>query len=237
MTTQATKTQQFTGGPTAAQKGIIHELCSKFELIDPSQISFDGDDTTPIFDYEANSILSIELTDIKHLDCEIVDRDIAQAEIGDFTGTRCTAKCTVTLPDGRTRSVTETAYVGEEINGRKLATVREADGIAQNRASRRGIRSVGVNLWNSILKFLRTGQKATGNTEIDPRNTFYSEIHVIAEEIGLIVNGDRSRYEEFIAEEFKGITSSSELDDQQIVVLRDLLRSVRRSMRLSQQVV
>lgn len=225
MTTQAT-TPAFTGsaahGAEALARGqqqlIIDELV-RVHGLDPSQISFDGNDLTPIFDYEAVSTLTLKLTDIQDIECWIVDRSFN-------AGKASTAKCRITLPDGRTRTVEETVEVGEVVNGRTLETSRDTDGMAQNRAVRRGIRSVGINLWRAHQAFMRNGQIANGSTDADPRNTLYSEIHALAEKIGLIVGQERSNYEAFIAEQFSGITSAKDLDDSQLVWLRNTLRAM-----------
>lgn len=227
-----TNTQQFTG-PNANQQRIIDELCTVHGL-DPSQISFDGIDDTPIFDYEAVCILSLKLTDIRDLDCSIIDRTIYQPE-GESPAQVSTAKCVVTLPDGRTRSVQETAFCGEVAGGYKVETVRDADGLAQNRASRRGIRSVGINLWRAHQAFMRDGQKANGSTDINPRQTFYNEIHVLAEKIGLIIDGNRDQYEYYLAESFGGITSAKDLSDEQLVILRNSLRAMASALSRSNQ--
>lgn len=216
-------TQQFTGGLTQRQQEIVSELCSVHGL-DPAQISFDAFDDTPIFDYEAVSTLSLKLTDIKDIDATIVDRRIE--DVGGVPTSVSKAKCIVTLPDGRTRSVEETAYVGEEAGGYRIATTRDADGMAQNRAVRRGVRSVGINLWRAHQAYMRSGQRAAGTTDADPRQPLYAEVHVLAGKLDLIVDGDRTLYESFIAESFGGVTSAKDLNDLQLVQLRNSLRAM-----------
>lgn len=217
-------TQTYTGNDQ--QKRIVEELC-RVHSLDPSQVSFEGDSDTPIFDYEAISTLSLRLTDIKDLDCGITDRNVVQMEIGDFTGTRITATCRVTLPDGRSRSVEATATVGEILApGLQIATVADAEGVAQNRAARRGIRSVGVNLWRAHQAFMRNGERAAGTTDNDPRAPAYREIHVLAEKLDLIVDGDRKAFDHYLAEMFDGVTSKTDLNDIQLQQLITSLRAM-----------
>lgn len=202
---------------TPAQQSIVAELCLTHDL-DPSQISFDGDALVPIFDYEAVSSLSLRVTDIKDIDVYISERD--------DTG-RSTAKCTVTLPSGQTRSVEDSAELGEVTgSGRKIETIRDADGIAQNRASRRGIRSVGVNLYNAHKAFIKFGGIAKGTTAGDPRAPNYREIHVLAEELDLITEGDKTVYQNYLAALFAGVESSKDLDDLQLHQLLVNLRAM-----------
>ncbi len=213
------KKQQYTN----AQLTLVQELCLMYGLM-PDQISFEGNDITPIFDYEAVGCLSLKLTDIHTIACEISGRD------DDGTST---AKCTVTLPDGRSRIAEESAAIGEKLgNGVVIETAREADGIAQNRAVRRGIRSVGVNLYKSHLQFKEKGEITSGTMKADPRQPIYAEIHIRAAELDLIVDGDKSKYEEHIAELYDGRTSAADLNDLE---LQGLLRSFRSLARLSKQ--
>src|SRR5688572_26727066 len=107
---------------TQDQLQIVNELCSVHGL-DPSQISFEGDALNPIFDYEAVCALSLKLTDIKTIDCEIKASENIIRSVG---------VCTVILMDGRSRTVEDSAEIGELLgNGEKIESRRDADGIAQ----------------------------------------------------------------------------------------------------------
>lgn len=208
---------------THEQAAIVKELCEVHEL-DATQIGFEDDSsTTPIFDYEAVCALSLRLTDIQHIDCSIIDHGDADAEL-------ITAKCTVTVPDGRTRSCEGSAQLLERLkDGNIIETYQQAAAIAQARAVRRGIRSVGINLWNAHRKFMQTGEVVAGHTRHDPRSPLYSEIHILATELDLIVDGDKKRYQEFIAENYDGRTSARDLSD---IELHRLLISFRSLTRL-----
>lgn len=201
---------------TPQQNEIVKEICTIHSL-QPEQISFDGNEPTPIFDYEAVCFLTLKLTDIHDIECWITDRD---------PGTQIsTAKCKVTLVDGRTRTSEDSAVFYEQLeNGMVIDSIRKADSIAQNRAVRRGIRSVGINLFNAHRHYIATGKIATGHTDHDPRLSNYREIHVLAQEVGLIVDGDKTAYRAFIAESFEGIESSKDLND---IDLHRLLASLR----------
>lgn len=200
--------------------------------LQPEQISFDGEDLNPIFDYEAVSFLCLKLTDIKDIDSRISTR---QADETQFLST---AVCQVTLPDGRSRTVQDSAAIGEELgNGVKIENVRQADSTAMNRAVRRGIRSVGVNLYNAHKKFKETGEIVSGQSiPANPRSAALSELHALAGECGLIFNGDRSKYEKFIADSYEGQTSSEQLNDLDFQRLLIQLRAMARHARSMQKV-
>ncbi len=199
------------------QFAIVDDLCRSHGL-EPAQISFDGDGLTPIFDYVAVSALSLKLTDIKDLTLEITNRDDASRFVS-------VARCTVTLPDGRSRTVEDSAEVGELIHGDEtVTTLRDADGMAQNRAARRGIRSVGIDLWRAHRQWKDTGSAAAGRDDFDPRKNLGREIHALSDEIGYA----RDDYEAIIAENFDGRVSTSELTEEELTRFATLLRAIRR---------
>jgi hypothetical protein len=204
---------------SSEQLRIVRELSDAHGL-DHTQISFDGPDLMPIFDYEAVCTLSLKLTDIAHISAVIRPSDPLRPNTS-------IATCTVDLADGRGRTVEDSADIGERLaNGVVIETAREADGIAQNRAVRRGIRSVGVNLWFAHRRFLDTGSPASGHLGHDPRYVLYREIHALAAKIGLIVGGDKNGYEQFIAESFGGRISSLDLNDAELRQLGASLRAI-----------
>lgn len=200
---------------TLEQQPIVNEIC-KLHGLEPEQISFEGKELTPIFDYEAVCALSLKLTDIQAIDCQIKSNPLTTFPdklpvLGSI------AVCTVILPDGRSRTVEDSAEVGEEIApGLKIETRRDADGMAQNRAVRRGIRSVGINLYNAHRLFVKTGSIAQGHTRHDPRLPNYNEIHALATELDLIVGADKTAYRRLMAELCDGVESSKDLNDIQL---------------------
>lgn len=211
---------------TEKQQQIVNEFVQHHGL-EPDQISFEGAETTPILDYEAISALSLKLTDITDIDVSIVER----------AGEIITARCIVTLPDGRTRRVEETAYAAEKLpNGGVIDSQRLCEQVALSRATRRGIRAVGINLYNAHKKFMETGEIVAGHTKHDPRYSDYLEIHVLAYKLGLkkkvTVDGkmveDRAEYERTLAEQFDGRISAKDLNDMEIMRWKLFLRTISR---------
>lgn len=211
-----------------SQMKIISDLCQTHGL-DPLQISFEGDDLNPIFDYEAVSLLSLKLTDIAAIDTSHIVRD---HETG-----RSTCRCRVDLPDGRDRTVSDSAAIGDIMHdSTAIETVRQADAVARARASRLGIRSVGINLFQAHQRFMETGQVAASHLRHDPRAAQLTELHALAAEIGLIKGSDRSNYESFVAESFDGATSSKDLNDLDFQRLISQLRAMARHARTLRKV-
>ena len=208
---------------THDQLMIIKDLVATHEGLDESQISFDGNDVTPIFDYPAISYLRLKLTDIKDLDAWITDR----SEHG-----RVTAKCIVILSDGRSTSVEASAQIGEVLgNGEHIDSVHFAESMAQARAGRLAIRSVGINLYLAHKSFVKSGDVTNGNASLDPRLPQYREIHMLAENLGFINGSDKTEYRMFLAETFSGKVTSKDLDDLEIQRLLATLRQLDRIRR------
>jgi hypothetical protein len=91
---------------TPEQLAIQQEICQTHDL-DADQISFEGTDPAPIFNYEAICLLSLKLTDIQDIDCFVTERDPTEK--------RVTVKCRITLPDARTRGVEASAELSEPL--------------------------------------------------------------------------------------------------------------------------
>lgn len=208
---------------THDQHETVRELAEMHGL-DPGQISFEGEDPTPIFDFEAVCLLSLKLTDIQDVTCEISERD--------FESQIVTARCSVRLPDGRTRVCEDSARLHEPFaDGGTIDSLRMADNVAQARAVRRGIRSVGINLWHAHKKYRESGAVANGHTRHDPRKPVYEEVHVLAANLGLIANGNKDAYKAFLAETFDGRSSARDLDDEDLQRFLILLRAMDRVKR------
>lgn len=205
---------------THEQHEIVSEL-STMHGLDPTQISFEGEDLTPIFDFEAVCLLSLKLTDIREIACEITNRD--------YDSQIVTARCSVRLPDGRTRVCEDSARMHETIgDGGTIDSLRMADNVAQARAVRRGIRSVGINLWHAHKKFKESGEGSSGHLRHDPRRPVYEEVHVLAGNLGLIDGGDKEAYKAFLAESYDGRTSARDLDDAELQRFLISLRAMNR---------
>jgi hypothetical protein len=196
------KTKTF----TLSQEQLVREFTDKF-AITREQVSFDGSSLDPIFDYDALSLLALELTDIPSI----------RVEPGDFNPMvgLATAMCQVTLIDGRKRETFGHAMVGEVLyDETTIADMGDALTMVRSRALRSGLRMVGFD----PVKALRAMQKdAAKPTEfVDLRNKQLARAHALGEELGYIVGDNKSAWQNQIATYFGGITSAGELNDLQL---------------------
>lgn len=198
------------------QYGEVHGL-------GPEQISFENDRSLdPIFDHNAVSTLSLRLTDIQ---------DIAPTKLV-CDGDNVTVLGSVSLPDGRTRGAVGSCSIGERIgNGELIETQAAAIGVATSRCFRQAIRNVGVNLHVAHQQFVETGEIAVSHTNVNPRAANYAELHILAAELDLIVDGDKSKYHKYLADNYEGRNSATKLNDIELQKLLTGFRSMARLRR------
>lgn len=206
---------------TPEQACIVKEYMDVYG-IEHTQISFDGIDARPIFDHNAISILSLRITDIE---------DISPTELHN-DGKVVTIFCKVTLPDGRSRGGIGSCAVGDMLpNGKKVDNDQVALGVATSRSFRQGIRNVGIDLHTAHRLFHQTGEIASSHTNRDPRAANYAELHILATEIGLIEDGDKTQYSLYLAENYNGKISAKDLDDIELQRLLTNFRSLANATR------
>ncbi len=206
---------------TPQQAVIVKEYVDIYGIT-PDQITFDGNDEKPIFDHNAISILSLRLTDIA---------DISPTEFLN-DGKVLTVFTKVTLPDGRSRGSIGSAAIGDTLpNGKKIDNEQVALGLATSRSFRAGIRNVGIDLHRAHCQYRDTGVYATSHLARDPRSANYAEIHILATEIGLIEDGDKTQYSLYLADNYEGRTSAKNLDDLELQKLLTSFRSLAKALR------
>lgn len=190
--------------------------------LEAGQINFDGKDTAPIFDHNAISILSLRVTDIADISPTGRQND----------GESVTVLGKVTLPDGRSRGCIGSCTIGETLaGGIRIDNDQAALGVATSRCFRQGIRNVGIDLHAAHLFFVKTGDIASSHTNRDPRASVYAEIHVMATELDLIIDGDKAKYREYLAENYDGRITAKDLDDLELQRLVSSFRSLTRLRR------
>ena len=208
---------------TIEQKQIVDDFVFTYGL-DQSQISFEGSNNVPIFDYEALNLLRLKLTDIQSVEFQPPTFNQGQGII--------TVSCLVTLPDGRTTQPLDSAVIGETMpDGGEIETYRQAQNVAQARALRRGIRSVGINLLRAHEQFKQTGKAVTGEP-LSLEDAERKEIQTLVRQLGLKTgsgkNENRQEYEKFLAEQFDGRTSTKDLNEAERNRLKITLRAMKR---------
>ena len=209
---------------TPEQAAIVKDYIETHGLR-ADQISFDGDNPTPIFDHNATSTLSLKLTDIQ---------DISPTAIED-NGTRATVFSRATLPDGRGRGGFGTCDIGEMLgNGQTVNNMQVALGVANSRSYSQSVRNVGVNLNEAHIRFKQTGEIAASHMQEHPRKAGNAEIKFLARELDLIVDDDEKKYREYLADNYEGRTSTSDLTDIEFQRLLINFRSMARLRREKQ---
>ncbi len=208
------------------QSELVAEFVATYNLSE-EQISFDGNSTEPIFDYEALNVLRLRLTDLQDTDPWIAERNETLGIV--------TAKCTVTLADGRTASDLGSAQLGEVMpDGGKIENFIQAQNVALARALRRGIRSAGVNLLKAHKQFLQTGEIVSGAADEETLSKIGREIHALAAEWGHIKGKDKSDYQSFIENVFgTGKRSTLDLNDIEKSQLANMYRQMLNSRNIA----
>lgn len=216
------------------QQQIADEFVSTYNF-EYSQISFEGDTTEPIFDYEALNVLRLRLTDIQMTEPEIVERNTMLGIV--------TAKCTAILPDARSASDLGSAQFatfdteqrqltqGEIMpDGSQIGSMLQAQNVALSRALRRAIRAVGVNLFKSHQEFKQSGSITLADIDEEFQSPVGKEIHKLAAEWGHISGKDKTQYQEFIERMFgSGKRSTLDLNDIEKSQLANIYRNMLKS--------
>jgi hypothetical protein len=202
---------------TLVQEQMVREFTDTYR-IKRDQISFDGESLDPIFDYDALSLLALELSDIPKI----------KVENGDFNPSvgLATAVCTVTLIDGRERETFASAMVGEVLfDGTVIEDLGSALNMTRSRALRIGLRSVGFD--PVVAHEQRKTAAAQPADFVDLRNSELAEIHMLGEELGYLLPEDEEKatWKNLIATYFRGQTSSGDLNDLQRSQFLGMLRA------------
>lgn len=205
---------------TPAQEQLVREFTEIYGL-ERSQISFDSDRPDPIFDFDALSLLSVKLSDIKAIrvvPCEVLITGLAASS------------CEVKLPDGRTRDFFGSALLGEVMpDGGTVDDIKQALDISQARSLRKGLRAVGWDPVRAHQDFLagRGTELGASPTAGNQRNAELAQAHILGQELGLIVGADKTRWQKLLAIWFNGKDSSATLNDNQRSQLLAILRSLK----------
>lgn len=202
---------------TLDQEALVHEFVTTYDL-SPEQISFDGESTEPIFDYEALNVLRLRLTDIHHTTLGIVERNESLGLV--------TVECTATLADGRSATDLGSAQFNEVLpDGSVVGSLLNAQNVALARALRRVIRAVGYNLLKAHKQYVQSGFISPAEIDEEFKSNIGKEIHALASEYGHIIGKEKTAYQNFMQNLF-GKSSTLELNDIQKSQLASIYRSM-----------
>lgn len=193
---------------TLAQSQIAQEFCQVYGFA-PSQISFEGEQTDPIFDFDALSLLALELTNHHDITVDFGD-------LNPVTGL-ATARCYVELADGRVRRVFGSCIVGDFMpDGSTISTLQQALTVARARSLRIGLRAVGFDPVRAHYEREKNGvvEDSPVSSEEQQRSNDLKQIHILAKEVGLIQEDNKTKYVRTL-ESFFNVTSSADLSPLQ----------------------
>lgn len=205
---------------TRDQRAIMKEFCETYGFT-PDQVGFDGESTTPIFDFDALSVLSLRLCNVP---------EIAVSFVGFETANMATSSVRVRLANGAVREFFAVAQMGELMhNGEPVVDATQAANLSRGRALRVGLRAATFDPVKAHAAMKR-GENVVDFTPgkfVDPG---LAECHMLGEELGYIVRDggrvtDRSTYDRLMATYFQGATSTAALTPQQRAQWAGMLRA------------
>jgi hypothetical protein len=129
---------------------------------------------------------------------------------------RVTVKCTITLPDGRTRAVEVFSRARRAASRRENDRIRcRSPSMLRGRVHRVSGSAASASISSRHIRNSGRRERSPSLTRAwDPRKPIYDEIHAAATDLALIVNGDKSAYRQFIAETFEGVVSAKDLSSR-----------------------
>lgn len=180
--------------------------------VDPMQVYFDGESAEPsYFGFEALSQLAMQLAP------NVKDIAVETVEVNQTTGL-VLSRGTVVLSDGRTRSGEAGCIVGDALpSGLSVETIKSALDVSGARALQKALRMVGFDpvRAHEAQKQLGTPAPASAGPRFTPeeeqRNNELAEIHILAEQCGLITVNDKTAYRRQLSVFFPGVDSASQL--------------------------
>lgn len=187
------------------QQSLAIELAETYG-IQPEDIIFFGDDTTPFLSYEATCVLANRLADLQDIDLMPVPSVSADS---------ISLKCVLTLANGRTRGTVGVVNVNETIDGVKMSD-SQLLALASARAVRGALHIADIDLMklhrnenNDVLDF----KSKTQETRL------IAQAHILGREAGLIVGDDKTAWYRLLKNRYQ-VESSNQLS---VPYLADLI--------------
>lgn len=202
---------------TLQQESIRSEFAQTYDIA-PEQIIFFDETPTPFFLFEGLAQIVGALANFREV-------AVTHPEIAERNG-NATCEAALTLEDGRVVKSFGSSFVGDTLPGKDASDFQMAFDLA--RALRSALRLAGFDPVKSHEQRKRGGkaEAPTITPEEEQRNKELAEIHVIAEEAGLIVGSDKSAYYRQLGVFFPGVQSASHLNTKERSQFIALLRGI-----------
>lgn len=204
------------------QQELLAKEFAQAYNISPDQISFDSETGAPFFYFEALAQIVTALTNFSELRAHQVEINHAHGHV--------TSEASITLPDGRVVSSFGSSFLNEELpNGKTVSDFLTALDVSRARALRSALRMVGFDPVRAHEAAKQGGAAHTPQitAEEEQRNKELAEIHIIAEEAGLIVGDDKSAYLRQLSVFFPFADSAAQLNSKERAQFIALLRSIK----------
>lgn len=178
------------------QQSLAIELAETYG-IQPEDIIFFGDDTTPFLTYEATCIMANRLADLQDIDLMTVPG---------VSNDSISLKCVLTLANGRTRGTVGVVNVNETIDGVKMSD-SQLIALASARAIRGALQIADIDLMklhrkenSDVLDFKPKSQETK----------LIAQAHILGKEAGLINGEDKTAWYRLLKNRYQ-VESSNQL--------------------------
>ncbi len=206
---------------TIQQEMLVREFVAAYD-INPDQVSFDGESGPPFFYYEALAQIVTALTDFAELGASEPEIDVTNGHV--------TCSAFIKLRDERTVRSFGSSFIQEALPGGEVVeTYQKGLDVSRARALRSALRMVGFDPVRAH-EARKAGEKPA-ETRITPedeqRNKELAEIHILAEQAGLIVGENKTAYYRQLSVFFPAANSSGELNAKERAQFIALLRGIK----------
>ena len=210
---------------TLQQESLVREFVADYD-IDPEQIIFFDETEAPFFLFEALAQIINALGNFREV-------AVTHPEIDEKNG-NATCEAALTLEDGRVVKSFGSSFVGDTLPGKEVSDFQTAFDLARARALRSALRLAGFDVVKRHEQRKR-GEKAESPTvspEEEQRNSELAEIHILAEEAGLITRApgvldDKSAYYRQLGVFFPLVASAADLNTKERSQFIALLRGIK----------
>ena len=210
---------------TLAQESLKNEFVETYG-IDADQVIFFDETPAPFFLFEALAQIVGVLGNFREV-------AVTHPEIAERNG-NATCEAALTLDDGRVVRSFGSSFVGDIIAGKEVGDFQTAFDLSRARALRSALRLAGFDPVKRHEQSKRgeKGAEPAISPEAEQRNRELAEIHLLAQEAGLIVSvpgmlDDKSAYYRQLAVFFPAASSAGELSAKERAQFIALLRGIK----------
>jgi len=196
----------------AEQSALVAELSMTYG-IEPEEIIFFDNESTPFLTYEANWVLCNHLTSLIHIGVEPVPSAFTDS---------VSVKCSIIFKNGNERSAVGVANIAEKINERDISQ-QQAINLASSRALRSVLRASGIDLIKLHHQSIK-GEVLDFQVKSN-YNALLGQAHRLGTEAELIIGDDKSAWYRLLKNRY-GVQRSNELSEDQLADFVAILKTL-----------